>query len=166
MTAQARREAATTLGRLYNLDFLIPPDAVVTTSDMMQAHFADQFGLPAGQCPQLGYPRLDCAVDGVLNEAARSIDRKAGFEFNTEGFAELYIYMPTFRDTERPFLEQALPDLDRLSEVLRRRDALLYVKPHPRTAARLETPHGNVRLWPRDVDINAYLADFTGLITD
>lgn len=144
----------------------IPHDRVVTTSDMMQAHFAAQFCLPRERCPQLGYSRLDCAFDGALASVAVEIDRDRGFRMNPEGFAEVYIYMPTFRDTKRPFLDEALPNLERLNSILAARNALLYVKPHPRTAEAFPCELDHIRLWPADVDIYTYLASFTGLITD
>lgn len=162
-TAQARRQA-TALGRLAAREYLQPYDALVTTSDMMQAHFAQQTELPVANCPQLGYPRLDCVADAALAEAVDQLDRAAGFAWD-ESFAETYIYMPTYRDTGRPFLDQALPDPARLSAVLAARGALLYVKPHPQTSGSVAAT-ANIRAWPAGIDVNAYLARFTGLITD
>lgn len=144
----------------------IPHDRVVTTSDMMQVHFATQFGLPLEQCPQLGYPRLDCGFDSDLASAAVTMDRGQGFQMNHDLFAETYIYLPTYRDTKRPFLDEALPDLERLNTILAARNSLLYIKPHPRTADVLLGSFPNIRLWPGKIDIYAYLTEFTGLITD
>lgn len=152
--------------KLRDLHHTRHSDLVVTTSDAMQAHFADQFRLPPERCPQLGYPRLDCAFDNELAAKARRIDADAGFSMNPEGFVEIYIYLPTFRDSGRPFLEEALPDLDRLSQALEARGALLYIKPHLRTGEAFADTHRNIRLWPEEVDFYTYLADFTGLITD
>ena len=164
---RARRQAEESLfGRLRTLEYLTPPDIFVTTSDFTQAHFARQFELPPERCPQLGYPRLDCAVDESLAQAAVVIDRAAGFEINAESFAEVYIYMPTYRDTSRSFLAEALPDLDRLSAILAGRHALLYIKPHLHTDLASVGAFANIRLWPRGIDHNTYLADLTGLITD
>ena len=166
-TARARRDAGgSRLGRLAALEHLRPYDALVTTSDMMQRHFAAQTELPPERCPRLGYPRLDCAADPALARAAEALDRAIGFEWNADGFAETYIYMPTFRDTGRPFLDRALPDLARLQAILAGRNALLYLKPHPDTAAAVDARHPNIRRWDDRVDINAYLPRFTGLITD
>lgn len=143
-----------------------PDDIVVSTSDMMQAHFAAQFGLPPERCPQLGYPRLDWAGDAALAALARDVDRRRGFVLDDGGHREIYLYVPTYRDTRRPFLEEALPDLDALSAVLAARGALLYVKPHPRTADALPAGHPAIRRWPDEIDFQTYLADFTVLVTD
>ena len=145
---------------------LVPQDRVASTSDMTQANFARQFQLPPDRCPLLGYPRLDPAADKQLAQAAAEIDRGAGFELNRDGFAEVYLYAPTFRDTRRSFLQDALPDLARLSSALAARNAVLYVKLHPRTAETLPGSYGNIRAWPKGVDFYTYLIEFTGLITD
>ena len=154
------------VARWHNLGDLSLPDVLVTTSDFMQAHFAKLLRLPAERCPQLGYSRLDCASDPALAQTAANIDRQAGFTLNPGGFAEIYIYMPTFRDTQRPFFAEALPDPARLSAILAARNALLYVKPHPRTAPNLKTTRDNIRLWPDAIDFHPYLDRFAGLITD
>lgn len=139
---------------------------VVTTSDMMQAHFATQFRLPPECCPQLGYSRLDVALDPELAEIARMIDRKAGFEINPDRHRELYVYVPTWRDTKRPFLDEALPDPALLAAILAARNALLYVKPHLLTRDSFPEGYPNIKRWPDEIDLNTYLGDFTGLITD
>jgi len=165
-TAEARRAAGESrLRRALAVEYLRPYDALVTTSDMMQAHFATQTELPPERCPQLGYPRLDGNADPALLAAVEAFDKANGFVWNAGGFAETYIYMPTYRDTGRPFLDMALPDLDRLSRVLAGRHALLYVKPHPDTRGNLDERH-NVRRWDDRIDVNAYLPRMTGLITD
>lgn len=166
-TARARSEAASGLvSRLSALQYLKPNDILVTTSDMMQTHFAEQFELPPSRCPQLGYPRLDCASDEELASLVKHMDGKAGFRLNPGGFDEIYLYMPTYRDTGRPFVAEALPDLGRLSDVLASRNALLYIKLHPDTHERLPNLPTNIRVWPDAIDVNAYLADCAGLITD
>ena len=154
------------LARARSLVHTLPPDIVVTTSDFMQEHYARQFRLPPEDCPQLGYPRLDCSADRRLMAVVKELDRAEGFTFNPGGFDEVYIYLPTFRDTQRPFLEQALPDLDRLSRVLAGRKALLWIKPHIWTEWRLPPGHANIRRWPEEIDFNPYLSEFTGLVTD
>jgi CDP-glycerol glycerophosphotransferase (TagB/SpsB family) len=166
MTNQASNRMSSWFGRLGNFDRLLGYDTVVTTSDLMQSHFAHQFRIAPERCPQLGYPRLDTVLDPALDQAARDLDSQAGFDFNSEGFREVYIYMPTFRDTGRPFLAEAIPDFDRLSAALAAREALLYLKLHLRTDDPLPTGHANIRAWPDAFDFQTYLPSFTGLITD
>lgn len=166
-TARARRRAAVSVvGKFAALQYLKPYDILVTTSEMMQSHFAEQFELPRDCCPQLGYPRLDCASDPRLDAMVKRMDSRAAFRLNPDGFKEIYLYMPTYRDTGRSFVAEALPDLGRLSKVLAARNALLYIKLHPDTLEALPDLPTNMRVWPDEIDVNAYLADCTGLITD
>lgn len=154
------------LGRLVFYEYLKKPDVVVTTAYFMQEHFASQFELPITRCPMLGYPRLDIGTDLALRERSLQIDQKAGFQFPTGEFKEIYCYMPTWRDTGRAFLEQALPDLERLSSALKSRNALLYVKLHPWTQDEWRGDLSNVRQWSTAVEIQTYLGLFDAMITD
>lgn len=156
-------QSRTLLGRLRRWDW--QPIHLVTTSDMMQEHFAGQFRRPKELCPQIGYSRLDTKFDPALAAASSALDRQLGFEF-PRAFDEVYIYMPTFRDSERPFLATALPDLERLSAVLAKRNALLYIKPHLRTKEVFPAGWDNIRRWPDAIDFHTYLSAFAGLITD
>lgn len=153
--------------RAWLRGFLYPPyQMVVSTSAAMQAHFAAEFRLAPEACPQLGYPRNDWSTDRALAGLARTIDRREGFALMPPGYDEVYLYLPTFRDTGRPFLQEALPDLAALEGVLRARRALLYIKPHPLTADTLGDAGSSIRRWPEGIDFQPYLADLTGLITD
>lgn len=164
-TAAAARAAAGRWGRLLGIEYLRPYDMLVTTSPAMQAHFARQFALAERCCPQIGYSRLDFAEDPTLSAATLAIDAAQGFRWPAE-FRETYIYLPTFRDTGRPFFTEAIPDARRLSAALAARNALLWIKPHPRTVLDAGALPDNIRIWPTDIDINGWLSRIDGLITD
>ncbi len=161
-----QRYGSNPLARTVFYEYLKKPDAVATTSAFMQSHFSSQFEIPFDRCPQLGYARLDAFSDARLRRKSEEIDQNQGFEFNPRGFKEVYIYMPTWRDTGRPFLEEAIPDLERLSSALRERDALLYVKLHPRTADVWQGDMDNITLWPNETEVYTYLHRLDSLITD
>ena len=165
-TVQRRAKATTAIKRASYRTFLTDPDVVVTTSPFMQAHFAGQFGFGPDRCPVLGYPRLDGAFDTPLAERSRHFDEPADFALRPSGIAEAYIYLPTWRDSSRPILERALPDLPRLQAILGQRNAVLYLRLH--SASRDLIPNGFDRIlpWPSGVDLYNYLREFDGLITD
>lgn len=165
-TAAASRAASGLIGRIAGIEYLRPYDLLVTTSDVMQQHFASQFHMPVGRCPQLGYPRLDCVRGSQLRAVAEQMDQLSGFKMNPDGFDEVYIYLPTYRDSGRDLFSEALPDLAALSEALKARGALLYIKPHPRTEYTYRGAFPNIRTWPAGIDFNTYIADFDCLITD
>ena len=161
-----RRQWTNWRGNLLFYEHVKQPDIVVTTSDFMQRHFAEQFELPMSRCPQLGYPRLDVIADERLRQFAIEIDEGSGFRYNVDSHDEVYLYMPTRRDSNRPFMTDALPNLARLSEVLRERGAILYVKLHPWTSEAWPGDFDNIRLWPNDVEVYTYLNKIDCLITD
>ncbi|MEO8175184.1 MAG: CDP-glycerol glycerophosphotransferase family protein [Sphingomicrobium sp.] len=158
--------SANWLTRTLHLGPRLTPDVLVTPSDFMQHHFSSQFGLPEERCPILGYPRLDGNLDPSLT---RQLGELPGSEPNAlwpDGVAEVYAYLPTFRDTRREFLSDAIPDFDRLEAALEKRNAILYLKPHRHTALGAWKPSERIRLWPRGVDVDASLPHLSGLITD
>jgi CDP-glycerol glycerophosphotransferase (TagB/SpsB family) len=146
------------------LSLRIMPDVLVTTSEAMQQHFASQFQLPLERCPPLGYPRLDLARDRRLAELIRQLPGGDPRELWPEGVEEVYAYVPTYRDSRGVFAREAIPRLDKLEDILRSRNAVLYIKPHRHTAGEWVTGE-RVRLWPK-VDLDAALPHLTGLITD
>lgn len=165
-TSVARRSAQTRYGRARYRTYIEDPDIVVTTSDFMQAHFASQFQLDAERCPQLGYPRVDCALNPQLALSARRFDDTSDFALRADGALRAYIYMPTSRDSNRPLLASALPDLHQLERALAARGAILYLKLHPRTKEKIPPGLERIRAWPSGVDFQTYLHEFDALITD
>ncbi len=161
-----RKWSGTALGRMMYYEHLKRPDILASTSDFMQDHFARQFAMSPERCPQLGYPRLDPLADPALKTLSDRIDRSAGFTFNPDRRAKVTVYAPTWRDTGRPFLQAALPDLRRLSDALRKTDAVLYVKTHPWSSDKLPTTFDNILVWPAAIDVFAYLDDIDAFVTD
>jgi CDP-glycerol glycerophosphotransferase (TagB/SpsB family) len=154
------------LTRTLHLGPRLTPDILVTTSAFMQRHFSSQFGMPAERCPILGYPRVDVNQDAAL---ARTLNDLSGSEPRAlwpEGITEVYAYLPTFRDTDREFLQHAIPDVARLEAALEKRNAILYIKPHRHTDMAGWTPSERVKFWPEGIDVDAALPHLTGLITD
>lgn len=141
------------------------PDLLVTTSDLMQRHFATQFRLTEEQCPPLGYPRLDAALDDRLAERARQFPGSDPAVLWPKGIDEVYAYLPTYRDKRGDFARAAIPDVGRLDRVLEKRNAILYLKPHRHTAGDWPVS-ARVRPWPEGVNLDSSLPKLTGAITD
>ncbi len=151
------------LWRALYLAHVTQPDVLVTTSDFMQEHFARQFRLPTERCPQLGYPRLDPLHAPRLRDLVRSIEPVS---LNDGRFDEVLVYAPTLRDSGRDFLAEALPDPVALEAALAARNAVLYVKLHPRTAGGLKVGTERIRCWPASADLYAHLDTIDILVTD
>jgi CDP-glycerol glycerophosphotransferase (TagB/SpsB family) len=163
---RSRNYADSIFGRMLFYDLLKLPDIVASTSDFMQQHFSEQFCLPLERCPQIGYPRLDPLLNLVLRNTAVEIDRRTGFQFNHSRFDNVIVYMPTWRDSGRSFLSDALPDLGRLSSALEKCNAVLYIKLHPWTKESLPTEFSNIIRWPDEIEVYTYLYRVNALITD
>jgi CDP-glycerol glycerophosphotransferase (TagB/SpsB family) len=165
----ASRAARPGLGwveRTRELAGRIDPDLLIATSPFTAAHFADQFRLPLDRCPPCGYSRLDVAGDGELRALVEQIDGTRIERLRDGESAEVYVYAPTYRDTARDFLAEALPDLDRLNAALERRRAMLYLKLHHRTAVPHSWGAARVKLWPQDADLYSAFPLIDALVTD
>jgi CDP-glycerol glycerophosphotransferase (TagB/SpsB family) len=161
--AKHRKNAVT---RAIFIDYVLDPDVVVSTSEFTSRHFSDQFRISEERCPSLGYARLDCASDPQLKDFAISLESTPFAVTRWDEFAEHYIYLPTFRDTGRSFLQDALPDLATLSNSLRSRNAVLYIKLHPKSADQIGEEYDNIRAWPVGIDYYPVLSDFEICISD
>jgi CDP-glycerol glycerophosphotransferase (TagB/SpsB family) len=154
------------LGHIRELGGRLDPDLLIATSPFTQRHFADQFRLPVERCPPLGYPRLDPPLDHKLMDLVELIERGQAKRLRDDATEELYVYAPTYRDTGRDFLAEALPSLERLNAVLETRRALLYLKLHHRTPIPNGLATGRIRSWPHEADLYSAFPFVDGLITD
>ncbi len=102
-----------------NLLFLV-------TSPMMEKHFLDQCGLEEDQLIRAGYP---CNVyPGHAESYNHDLLAGRGLPEDTR----IVAYVPTYRDYQPEFMGSAIPDMDRLIEVLERNHLLLILKLHPK----------------------------------
>ncbi len=145
-------------------------DYFVAGSKKHAQRFAESFAVPLDHCPVLGTPRLDCAFDGQLGDRAR----RAG-SLDRSGFRSVYLYAPTWRESGRPFLKEALPEPGRLAAALAAQNAVLYVKLHPATLrlapdtawlAEMSRNHDCIRAWPAAVDFYTAINEIDCLVTD
>lgn len=152
--------------RMRELAGRIDPDLMIATSPFTSAHFADQFRLPLERCPPCGYSRLDVGLDPELRALVHKIDGAAVEQLRDGNPAEIYVYAPTYRDTARDFLTEAIRDLARLDAALERRGAILYLKLHHRTGVPRGWGGSRVRLWPANIDLYSAFPLIDSLITD
>jgi CDP-glycerol glycerophosphotransferase (TagB/SpsB family) len=79
---------------------------------------------------------------------------------------EKIIYMPTFRDGNPDFMNQAIPDFNKLNEVCKKANITFYIKPH-RVASPLDVEGlSNVKIINGLIDIYPALPLFDVLISD
>ena len=155
--------------RFYHPESFRRPDYLVSSTPFQSTMFAAAFRIPLERCLDVGYPRnaiLQMAKEDVLafvrkyepQETMQLIEKCSKFD-------KVYIYMPTWRDSQKNVFAQQM-DLRALSEVLKKQNALLLLKPHPNTIVDSIYQADNIVLVERTVDIYGVLPFTDVLITD
>lgn len=155
--------------RFYHPESFKRPDYLISSTEFQSAMFASAFRIPLEKCMNLGYSRnaiLQKSKEEVLafvrkyepQETLQLID--SCLKCDT-----VYIYMPTWRDSQKDVFAQQM-DLRKLSEVLKKQNALLLLKPHPNTIVDNIYQADNIVLIERTVDVYGVLPFTDVLITD
>ena len=109
------------------------PDWVLSSTPFQNQFFSTSFRIPESRCLDMGYPR-DWIITASEQERSRFISR---FEpgktqeliTNLKRYEKVFIYMPTFRDSQLSIFTQSM-DLNRLNSILAAHNQLLILKPH------------------------------------
>ncbi|WP_152044885.1 CDP-glycerol glycerophosphotransferase family protein [Aureimonas psammosilenae] len=162
-------------GPLY-IRSIFRPNFLVAASERHSKRFAASFLLPRKNCPILGTPRLDVAFDPELHQLATAIDADVTRSDVSLRLGKVtYLYAPTLRAGNRPFIDRAFPHPNQLNDTLAQRDAVLYVKLHPNTIRaktdiqrlrELADCYPRIKVWPEGADFYTAIPDIDFLITD
>lgn len=114
------------------------PDYILSSTPFQTHFFSTSFRVRPERCWELGYPRNEILV---CPEEERAAFVKKYLGRDTLALLErmraanrVYIYMPTWRDSQRTLFAQAM-DLERLDGILRKNGDLLLLKPHANVRA-------------------------------
>lgn len=147
------------------------PHLFLSTSPLMTTHFAACFRIPESRCIESEYPR--CAIFKKSREELRSFIRTyespetSVLADRMEAASRVYIYMPTFREKNKNFLESVGFDLSALEAVLARRNELFIFKLHPFTPVKADTGrYRHILFMDNKMDIYPLLPFTDVLITD
>lgn len=159
--------------RFFHPETFRRPDWLLTSTPFQTAMFASAFRIPVDRCLELGYPRNSILL---CNETERrqhieayenETTQKLIAALQKEHYSEVYLYMPTWRDSQLDAFTQHL-DLNRLDTLMQKKNALLLLKPHvnvkinPLQFAQMH----NVRIVDGNTDIYPVMPYTTVLITD
>jgi CDP-glycerol glycerophosphotransferase (TagB/SpsB family) len=155
--------------RFYHPESFRRPEYVLTSTECQTRMMNTAFRVPVERCLELGYPRNEILTqpkEDVLDfvrkyepqETLQLIERCSEFD-------KVYIYMPTWRDSQKNVFAQQM-DLQQLSAELKKQNALLLLKPHPNTIVDNIYQADNIILVERTVDIYGVLPFTDVLITD
>ncbi|HEJ9421312.1 TPA: CDP-glycerol glycerophosphotransferase family protein [Proteus mirabilis] len=165
-----KRKLNSKLAKFLYPPLLIRPDLFFSTSDLMTEHFSECFNLKKTSIAKSLYPR--CSF--MLNE--KSIIKNFLFSFNyktelniikkLEGFNKSYIYMPTWRNyNKNSFIDSGI-NLNKLNNLLAKKNEILFIKLHPQTMNYKEKIYSNILFLENNIDIYSILPFIDILITD
>ncbi|MCP3914776.1 MAG: hypothetical protein GY711_04350 [bacterium] len=138
------------------------PDLIIATSEETKAITYPAFGVPADSVAVTGFPRndalfLDPSVCGSDQRCPRAVREAVAAGKTT------FMYLPTFRDSARPFLDI---DWSRLDAQMKALDAMFFIKFHPVEATRYSFDYPNIVQLFQDTDVYDVLPHTTALISD
>jgi CDP-glycerol glycerophosphotransferase (TagB/SpsB family) len=158
---------------LYTPDDEIYNNLVSTSKYISDMSFSSALRVPAEQCLNIGYPRLDPLFwdqdysSKWLKLWSSNDEQK--FIKKIKTFDKAFIFMPTWRDHAPHFIEEQNWDFIGLDKKLAQRNTILILKLHPLTPLSLleSVQHcSNIELLDSSQDVYCILPHTHGLITD
>lgn len=143
----------------------------ISTSSIFDRFVSIAFKIPKERIIRGTYPRVSILLKSE-EERMAFID-----SYETESLKQLYftiekdsrrkiIYMPTFRDADRDYISKAIPDWERLNQVLAKNSVVLYLKVHRVAVLPDNMNYSNIVLMDNSMDVYPLLPLFDMLITD
>lgn len=144
------------------------PDMIIAMSEETRAITARAFGVPMHSVCVTGFPRNDSLFVGSPAAAGRNCPSTV-LEAARAG-KKVFLYLPTFRDSGKPFVKIEWKRLDALMERL---DSVFFIKFHPVDATQFKNGSTRVVQLFQDTDVydvmphsNALISDYSSIIFD
>jgi CDP-glycerol glycerophosphotransferase (TagB/SpsB family) len=134
------------------------PDLVIATSAETKEITRRAFDLPAESVVVTGFPRND-----ILFSPDTKHDWPESFSAAVDNNHYIFMYLPTYRDSGKPFLDLDWEELDKLMAHL---GAIFFFKFHPDDKGAYEGALQNVVELPQQTDIYNMLGNTDALISD
>ena len=158
--------------RNYGVLFKKPDLCLAPSTIQLKDFFAPMMDIPEANCFVGVYPRSRLMIEG--KDAAMDFIKKhepsEAMEFveRLQSYRKTYIYMPTWRNDGRDFIEQAGINWHRLNDVMKETNSLFILKLHPFTKLNCDSlsQYGNICLYPKNSDVYTVLPFIDCLITD
>lgn len=135
------------------------PDLIIATSEETAEITRRAFALDGDRVAITGFPRNDA----LLEPEPGSAKLPGPFREAVEAGRRVFLYLPTFRDNGKPFLEIDWPRLERLMTDL---DATFFLKFHPVDSGHFKGKFAHIVELGQDVDVYSLLPHTTALISD
>lgn len=153
-------------------------DGVLATSEKLTGIYCSAFKLKSGQVYIGPYPRNEI-FNLSESELSAFINKYESTEFKSliniiVRFKRVVIYMPTFRDDNPNFMDNAIPDFERLEQVCKQTNTLFLIKAHILTKFTTDlSKFGHIKQIDSNIDVypllpytNALISDYSSIIFD
>lgn len=145
------------------------PDYLISSAPFQTSMFAKAFRISEDKCLEFGYPRntvLSLSDSELRNFVSKyEPDVTMSMIERITGFDKVFIYMPTWRDSQREIFTQSM-NLSQLNEIMKEKNALLLLKPHANTIVDGISDLSNISLIASNADVYPLLPYTDVLITD
>jgi CDP-glycerol glycerophosphotransferase (TagB/SpsB family) len=134
------------------------PHLLIATSEETAAITQRAFAVRAEQVAITGYPRND-----ELLEDRRDAEPPIVFRDALSANRKVFLYLPTFRDNAKPFMQL---DWARLDQAMATLGAEFFIKRHPVDRGAALPHYQHVHELEQDIDVYGLLPHTTALISD
>lgn len=148
-------------------------DLQLVTSPLIKEIYLRSFKIKDNRCVESQLPR-NMILLKPKEEVIRLLNK--WHEYNDlkiieklKPYHNVYIYMPTFRDSKRDFLEEANFDFEKLNDLMKRINGMFIFKLHPVTKSKHLDKidnYSNLMVVNKDYNVYSILPFTTCLITD
>lgn len=139
------------------------PDLIIATSEVTREITRAAFDVPATSVVTTGFPRNDILFSRAQGATDTREDWPDSFVSAVEAGRFIFMYLPTYRDSGKPFLNIEWPALDTLMADL---GASFFFKFHPDDKGGFDGHLENVIELPQKIDIYSLLGATDALISD
>lgn len=168
-----RYQKQTLKERFFHPEVFKRPDYLISSSRMYSEMFSHAFRIGIDRCLEMGSPRNDILTwpesrrQDFVNRYEPESTKRLIDELKSKGYHKVFIYLPTWRDTNADFLSQGF-DFERFDEELCKDHSLLVFKCHANTKldAILDRKLTNVRFLSSTTDVYPIMPYTDVLITD
>jgi len=163
---------------LYEPETFRSSSAVLATSAKLDDIFSSAFRLPKDKVCIGPYPR-NWPLKFSKIELIDFINKYETKGFNQlisslSAFNSVIIYMPTFRDANPDFMDQAIPDFEKLNYFCKRNNTLFLIKAHVLTKFSADlSKFSNIKSLDSELDVypllpftHALVSDYSSIIFD
>lgn len=142
---------------------VLKPDLMIATSVECGEITKRSFALAPGNVAVTGYPRNDVLFDPDRSVAAMNVALPGTFTGAGDAGRKVILYLPTYRDSGKSYMNM---DWDRLDQLMERLGATFFVKTHPVDRLKNDISCENVHQLPQLIDVYDLLPRTDILISD